>query len=115
MEGTVDEPISELIRRMRVRHELTQAALADRLAELSGNPSVTRDQVTRWERGGRVPSPYWRRWLSVTLEVPPGQLDRAARCARAVRLLSVDAGPRYAAELERSPTPYLLEHIFPGR
>jgi hypothetical protein len=73
---------------------MTQAALADRLACVSGNESVTRDQVTRWERGGRVPSPYWRHWLAVTLDVPSGQLDRAARRARAVRLLaSADAEP----------------------
>ncbi len=73
---------------------MTQAALADRLSSVSGNASVTRDQVTRWERGGRVPSPYWRHWLAITLDVPPGQLDRAAHRARAVRLLAlVDAEP----------------------
>ena len=85
----VDEPISQVIRRTRVRDGLTQAALAERLARVSGNWSVTRDQVARWERGGRVPSGYWRQWLAVVLEVPPSELDWAARCARAVRLLEV--------------------------
>src|SRR5438034_3965049 len=93
MERPADEPISVVIRRVRRCHGMTQAALADRLADLSGNPSVSRDQVTRWERGGRVPSPYWRGWLAVALDVPSGQLDRAARCARAVRLLAVDVHP----------------------
>jgi hypothetical protein len=74
---------------------MTQAVLADRLADLSGNPSVSRDQVTRWERGGRVPSPYWRHWLAIALDVPNLQLARAARMARAVRLLgaAVDTEP----------------------
>lgn len=84
------EPISTLIRRARVRHGMTQAALARQLATVSGNVAVTRDQITRWERGGRVPSPYWRHWLGAVLEVPLGELDRAARCARAVRLLGID-------------------------
>jgi DNA-binding transcriptional regulator YiaG len=85
-----EEPISALIRRARVRHGMTQAALARQLATVSGNAAVTRDQITRWERGGRVPSPYWRHWLSVVLEVSSYDLDRAARCARAVRLLAID-------------------------
>ena len=88
----MDESISDMIRRTRVRHGLTQAALAERLAQVSGNESVSRDQVARWERGGRVPSAYWRQWLAPVLEVPPGQLDWAARCARAVRLLGDEAG-----------------------
>jgi putative transcriptional regulator len=87
MERPADEPISVVIRRVRRCHGMTQAALADRLADLSGNPSVSRDQVTRWERGGRVPSPYWRHWLAIALDVPYVQLADAARMARAVRLL----------------------------
>jgi len=87
MEGLSAAPISELIRDFRTRRGMTQAALADRLARVSGNTSATRDQVTRWERGGRVPSPYWRHWLAVTLEVSDSDLDLAARRARAVRLL----------------------------
>ena len=90
MHPVAEEPISKLIRSARVRHGMTQVALARQLAAVSGNAAVTRDQITRWERGGRVPSPYWRHWLSIVLEVPPDQLDRAARCARAVRLLAMD-------------------------
>ena len=90
MQPVLEEPISDLIRRTRTGRGMTQAALARQLANVSGNAAVTRDQVTRWERGGRVPSPYWRRWLSIALDVPSGQLDRAARCARAVRLLAID-------------------------
>jgi transcriptional regulator with XRE-family HTH domain len=93
LQPTVEEPIGDLIRQARIRSDLTQAALARRLATVSGNASVTRDQVTRWERGGRVPSPYWRQWMAVVLDIPAGQLDRAARCARAVRLLATEPAP----------------------
>jgi len=90
VERTADEPINDVIRRTRVRRGLTQTALAEQLAEASRNASVKRDQVARWERGGRVPSPYWRQWLAEVLGVPLDQLDWAARRARAVRLLATD-------------------------
>lgn len=88
MESPADEQISNLIRRARTSRGITQAALASSLADLSGNPGVSRDQVARWERGGRVPSPYWRDWLGVALNLPRVELDRAASRARAVRLLA---------------------------
>ena len=87
----MNEPISDVIRHTRAHRGLTQAALAERLARVSGNWSVTRDQVARWERGGRVPGVYWRQWIAIVLEVPPRELDWAARCARAVRLLEVSS------------------------
>jgi transcriptional regulator with XRE-family HTH domain len=87
VERPADEQISQLIRRARTFRGMTQAGLASQLASLSGNPGVSRDQVARWERGGRVPSPYWRDWLGVALSVPRVELDRAATRARARRLL----------------------------
>jgi len=93
VERSAKEQISRLIRRRRNQRGLTQAGLASTLADLSGNPGVSRDQVARWERGGRVPSPYWRDWLGVALNLPRGQLDQAATRARAVRLLrTMDSG-----------------------
>jgi transcriptional regulator with XRE-family HTH domain len=94
LQPVTEEPISELIRRARTSRGMTQAELARQLASRSGNSAVTRDQVTRWERGGRVPSPYWRHWLAAVLGVPSDQLDRAARRARAVRLLRTEPPPR---------------------
>ncbi|EHR62410.1 helix-turn-helix domain-containing protein [Saccharomonospora cyanea] len=70
------------MRRVRKLRGLTQYQLADRLAELSNNSSVSRDEVARWERGKRVPGPYWRQWLSVALDVPSDQLLEAVRCGR---------------------------------
>jgi hypothetical protein len=79
------EPIWDLMRRVRKLRGLTQYQLADRLAELSNNSSVSRDEVARWERGKRVPGPYWRQWLSVALDVPSEQLLEAVRYGRLKR------------------------------
>ncbi|MFI7673631.1 helix-turn-helix transcriptional regulator [Actinophytocola sp. NPDC049390] len=78
-------PVGDLIRELRHRRGLTQVALAERLAEMSGNDGVNRRQVARWERGKRIPSPYWRNWISAVLEVPSTRLDRAAAVARFLR------------------------------
>ncbi|WP_019810083.1 helix-turn-helix domain-containing protein [Saccharomonospora halophila] len=84
-EGRDAEPVWELVRRVRKLRGLTQYQLADRLVELSRNSSVSRDEVARWERGKRVPGPYWRQWLSLALDVPSDQLAAAVRYGRTVR------------------------------
>ncbi|PXY19436.1 helix-turn-helix domain-containing protein [Prauserella muralis] len=79
------EPIWDLVRRARKSRGLTQYQLADKLADLSHNHSVSRDEVARWERGKRTPGPYWRRWLSVALDVPSDELAAAVRYGRRLR------------------------------
>ncbi|MEU7904984.1 helix-turn-helix domain-containing protein [Actinoplanes sp. NPDC049118] len=96
-----EPPTGRLIRRHRLRRAMTQAALARALATASGNGSVSRDQVSRWEGGGRVPGPYWRGWLCVVLGLPRTELDRAAAEARALRLLS-NAGVPAGAQADQS-------------
>ncbi|HKS48432.1 MAG TPA: helix-turn-helix transcriptional regulator [Amycolatopsis sp.] len=78
-------PIGPLIRLARRERGLTQYQLADALAGVSGNDSIGRDEVSRWERGKRVPGPYWQHWLSDVLHVSPDRLATAARLARAMR------------------------------
>lgn len=79
------EPIGELVRRARAQRGLSQYALAETLVALSRNFGVSRTEVARWERGKRVPGPYWRAWLSAALDLPPDELGAAARSARACR------------------------------
>ena len=79
------EPVWRVIRRYRQRLGHSQYTLAKRLAEASGNRGLTREEVARWERGKRIPGPYWRHWLSAVLQVPQDKLDNAARCARKIR------------------------------
>lgn len=79
------QPIGPLLRRARERRGLSQYEVAETLVALSRNASVSRSEVARWERGKRVPGPYWRSWLSEALDVPPDQLGKAARVSRTCR------------------------------
>ncbi|MFI6155087.1 helix-turn-helix domain-containing protein [Kitasatospora sp. NPDC051170] len=79
--------IGELIRELRLGLGWSQRRLAARLEELTGE-SVTRDEVSRWENGGRTPVkwlPNLATALQVTpnpreaFEADPGLLDRIPR------------------------------------
>ncbi|WP_246018859.1 helix-turn-helix transcriptional regulator [Saccharothrix australiensis] len=78
-------PISETLAELRRSRGLTQDDLAERLHAASGNTSVTREEVSRWERGKRIPGPYWRGWLGQVLDTPQHELERAAAIERAAR------------------------------
>lgn len=78
-------PITALIPQARREQGLTQRELADLLCEISQNDSVTREEVSRWERGKRIPGPYWRAWISAALDVPHAEVDRAAIAEREYR------------------------------
>ncbi|KAA9164925.1 helix-turn-helix domain-containing protein [Amycolatopsis acidicola] len=78
-------PIGLLIRSARRERGLTQYDLADALAAASGNASLGRDEVSRWERGKRVPGPYWQAWLGIVLDLAPELLRDSARLAKELR------------------------------
>lgn len=80
------EAIGLLMVRMRAEVGISQYGLAERLVEVSGNTSVTRDQVNRWERYKRIPTPYWRRHLAAVFGIPIQQVDKASAltCRRVV-------------------------------
>lgn len=61
---------------------MSQYTLAELVVAVSGNDGLSRTEVARWERGRRIPGPYWRRWLSVVLDLPSDELRAAARLAR---------------------------------
>ncbi|WP_352244159.1 helix-turn-helix transcriptional regulator [Lentzea sp. NBRC 105346] len=79
------ESISMLIPQARRERGLTQEELARRLSEISRNDSITREDISRWERGKRIPGPYWRSWISKALEMPCDDVERAATVARTNR------------------------------
>lgn len=79
------EPIGSLLQRTRERLGYSQYELAEHLAEVSGHRSVTRGDVARWERGKRIPSRFWKPWLSRVLSVPVEQLHESARVTRRMR------------------------------
>ena len=72
----------ELLAQRRTAKGWSQGDLATKLHAMSGNDSVTREEVSRWERGKRIPGPYWRGWLSRVLDTPCAELEVAAAVAR---------------------------------
>lgn len=73
--------ISELIAKRRVELGLTQAELADALNAVAGLCTLTRHDVSRWERGVVTPR-SWLPHLAAVLAVPLSQLRLAARAGR---------------------------------
>src|SRR5262245_58114216 len=69
---------------VRTRHQLgiSQLRLAERICASAGVDTVTRNEVSRWEREERIPSGYWLGWLAFALELPVSTLERAAGIAR---------------------------------
>lgn len=85
MEPLKDESIGSLIARLRKERGKSQEDLAQILSAASGDPSLTRETVSRWEREARIPGRYWRNWLASALEIPIDTLDRAAATGAARR------------------------------
>lgn len=81
------ESIGALLARVRLASGRSQLRVAELLCATSGVPTVTRHEISRWEREERIPSQHWLRWLAVVLEVPLDELERAVAVAR------VDGGP----------------------
>ncbi|MFD9075462.1 helix-turn-helix transcriptional regulator [Streptomyces lasiicapitis] len=59
----------------------SQRQLAALLCDVSGTQSVTRTEVSRWERGRRVPE-VWLPWLAQLFAVPLQEMEQAAAYAR---------------------------------
>src|SRR5437764_9640047 len=76
------ESIGALLARVRTGSGRSELRLAELLCAASGTPTVSRHEVSRWEREQRLPSGYWLRWLAVVLDVPLDELERAAAMAR---------------------------------
>lgn len=66
---------------LRRATDKSQRQLAALLCDVSGTQSVTRNEVSRWERGGRVPE-VWLPWLAQVLAVPLREMEQAAAYAR---------------------------------
>jgi len=60
---------------LRRRRGLSQQQLADLLCAATGTSSLTRNEISRWERGQRQPAQAWLGWLALVLHVPSDQLS----------------------------------------
>jgi helix-turn-helix protein len=79
------KPLGPLLARRRHALGRSQLRVAELLCNASGMPTVTRHEVSRWEREQRLPSGFWLRWLAVVLELPLDELESAAAVSRARR------------------------------
>jgi transcriptional regulator with XRE-family HTH domain len=80
--GVGTETIGTMLARVRGEQGISQLRLAERLCGCAGVSTVTRHEVSRWEREERIPSGYWLSWLAVALDLSMSELERAAAAAR---------------------------------
>ena len=85
---------------LRLRRGWSQLRLAEQLCAASGSPTVSRHEVSRWEREERVPGAFWLGWLAAVLDVPPDDVAAAAERGR-VRHRLAGAAPTAGADLTR--------------
>lgn len=76
--------LGTLLSRRRRDLGLSQSKLAQLLADVSGTPTITRERVSDYERERHIPD-GWLEYLSIVLDVPLDELERAAQVARARR------------------------------
>jgi transcriptional regulator with XRE-family HTH domain len=76
------EKVGPMLRRMRLARGLNQQQVAERLSTAAHLPTVSRHEVSRWERGERVPGPFWLGWLAVVLETSLERLEAAVAVTR---------------------------------
>ncbi|MFJ6196329.1 transcriptional regulator [Micromonospora sp. NPDC092111] len=71
-----------LITQLRLARGWSQQRLAAELCAAAGTPTLTRHEVSRWERAVRLPGDRWRQHLAVVLDAPAGLLAGAAARSR---------------------------------
>jgi transcriptional regulator with XRE-family HTH domain len=76
------ESLGPVLTRVRMAHGWSQLRVAELLCAASGTPTVTRHEISRWEREERIPSGFWLGWLGLVLDVPIETLSGAAVLAR---------------------------------
>ncbi|MWA11583.1 helix-turn-helix domain-containing protein [Streptomyces sp. BA2] len=81
MSETRRQQFGAYLARLRRDAHKSQRQLAAELCALSGVQSVTRNEVSRWERGERLPE-SWLPFIAGALRVPPSDLERAAAYTR---------------------------------
>jgi transcriptional regulator with XRE-family HTH domain len=74
--------IGPLLVRLRKERGWSQKRVADLLNDASGNPTMTKNEVSRWERETRLPTTRWLPSLSVVLDIPLRELERAVHMTR---------------------------------
>jgi transcriptional regulator with XRE-family HTH domain len=100
--------LGPLLHRARRLRGTSQRHLADQLCAVSGMPTVSRHEVSRWEREERLPSPFWLGWLSDVLGIPLADLERASNRTRDRRTADAPVGIGLPTNPQVSPWPWRL-------
>ncbi|MEU7201522.1 helix-turn-helix transcriptional regulator [Streptomyces sp. NPDC045470] len=69
--------IGKLIKVLRDGRGWSQGDLAVHLCNVSGRPTLTREEVSRWEAGKRSPGRFWLRFMAELFSVPLEALQAA--------------------------------------
>jgi transcriptional regulator with XRE-family HTH domain len=80
--GPDQERIGALLTRLRRARGWSQLTLAEKLCVASKTATVSRHEISRWERGQRTPGPFWLGWLALVLDAPLGLLEAAVANTR---------------------------------
>ncbi|MGW4502201.1 helix-turn-helix domain-containing protein, partial [Micromonospora sp. NPDC004336] len=91
--------LGPLLAQLRLARGWSQLRLAAELCRVSGAPTLSRHEVSRWERQLRLPGPFWLGWLAVVLAVPADLLADAAARTRRLGPPSAFGGARSRAAL----------------
>ncbi|MEU6240394.1 helix-turn-helix domain-containing protein [Streptomyces sp. NPDC047024] len=83
---------------LRRHSERSQPQLAAALCAASGTRSITRNEVSRWERGARVPE-AWLPFLATVFGVPLREVEQAAAYARGDTLATLPGAASTLADL----------------
>jgi transcriptional regulator with XRE-family HTH domain len=71
----------QLLAERRRQLGLSQRDLADQLCAAAGSPTFTRHEISRYERGTRLPRPWVLAAIAVCLDVPAAALTALANAA----------------------------------
>ncbi|WP_422774028.1 transcriptional regulator [Plantactinospora sp. WMMC1484] len=79
---TAPGALGALLTELRLARGWSQLRVAEQLCAASGVPTVSRHEVSRWERQQRIPGEFWLGWLATILDVPAADLHVAAAASR---------------------------------
>ncbi|MEU9510878.1 transcriptional regulator [Micromonospora sp. NPDC048170] len=91
--------LGPLLVQLRLARGWSQLRVATELCAASGVPTLSRHEVSRWERQLRVPGDFWLGWLAVVLAVPVDLLATAAARTRGLGPPPAFGGSRPRAAL----------------
>src|SRR5918998_167169 len=89
------------IRELRESLGWSQSRLASALCKVANHTTVTRENISRWETGKRVPGRWWLRHLATVLQVPIEILEQAGVDRRhfLTTIAGVNIAPLIASDL----------------